>query len=457
MFLVEILSLRMQTQSRTKGLLLTVVSLLFIWGLFYISSLLLKTSKDSNLEYIPSNAEISIRIDGKKMIKNTTYDLLVTSKDQQALDKIMNFITKESENADQKKLGINFLSQIGIFVQPSKQGKLLGVLVNLNEASQFEENGKQLISPSSTIVHNNNVGLILTYLSPNDMISQEELQKIGNEILATKGKNPFENTTNKNLLIEIKSNDSNYGKGKIEISEINNEFIIESNLNASKTIPNNSTYCLKPNGLHVSCAMIPDSYLAAFEQLFPISNKDKLPKIKNISWNYQGMNIQEGGSHNLGFFVQPMTDMLIEFEKPFHLNQHIDFTENFKKWGIQTNLKGLTIGNQNYIVDSLSPTTFFIGINSDNLIKKKNPYLLNIEGDINTLLKISGSESITTFVDMIFPAFATSQDFFKTIENTSIQVKQNGDNINIKGKLKFKKGKFSYTECLRFVLALKGY
>ncbi len=446
----------MQKQSRTKGLLLTFISLLFIWGLFYISSLLLKSSKNSNLRCIPENSEILIRIDGKKLIKNTAYNFLVESKDQQVLDKIINFITKV-ENRETKQLGIDFLSEIGIFVQPLKNGKLLGILVNLNSPSLFEENGRNIIDASTTIIRKDDIGLILNYLTPNEIISQAELQKIGSKILSNNNNKSFENQLKKDLLFEIKSNNPEYGKGTIEISGINNEFIIESNLKASKHNTNNSTYCLKPNGLHVSCAMIPDNYVAAFEQLFPISNKEKLPKIKNISWNYQGMNIQEGGSHNLGFFVQPMTDMLIEFDKPFHLNKHVNFTENFKKWGIQTNIKGMVIGKQNYIVDSLSPTTYFIGINSDNLIKKQNPYLLNIEGDINTLLKISGSESITTFVDMIFPAFTTSQDFFKTIENTSIQVKQTGEKIHIKGKLKFKKGKFSYTECLRFILALKGY
>ena len=43
------------------------------------------------------------------------------------------------------------------------------------------------------------------------------------------------------------------------------------------------------------------------------------------------------------------------------------------------------------------------------------------------------------------------------VENTSIQIKQKGSQIKIKGKLKFKKNKYSYTECLRFMLALKGY
>ena len=60
----------MQTQSRTKGLILTIVSLSFIWGLFYISSLLLSTSENENLSYLPTNSEINLRIDGKKLIKN---------------------------------------------------------------------------------------------------------------------------------------------------------------------------------------------------------------------------------------------------------------------------------------------------------------------------------------------------------------------------------------------------
>ena len=446
----------MQTQSRTKGLILTVVSLSFIWGLFYISSLLLSTSENTNLSYLPSNSEINLRIDGKKLIKNTAYNVLVDSKDKDALTQVINFITKEEENADQKRLGIDLLSDIGVFVQPYKEGKLIGVLVNLNSSSLFEQNGKRFEDGNSIIAQNGNVGLFLTNLST-ELISENELRKHGAELLTKNGKNPFLNSSNKELLVEIQSNDPKLGKGTIGISGDNNSFTIESTMIASVLTSSSSRYCLKPKGLHVSCAMVPDNYIPAFEQLFPISNKDKLPRIKNISWNYQGPNIQEGGDHNLGFYVQPLTDMLVEFEKPFHLSQHINYTENFKKWGIKTKERALIIGNQKYIVDSLSPTTFFIGINSTNLIKKNNPYLLNIEGDINSLLKISGSESITTFVEMIFPAFSTSKDFFQSIENTSIRVTQKGKNIQIKGKLNFKKDKFSYTECLRFALALKGY
>ncbi len=446
----------MQTQSRTKGLILTVVSLFFIWGLFYISSLLLRTSENNNLSYIPSNSEVTLRIDGKKLIKNTAYNVLVDSKDKNALSQIMNFITKEEENGEQKRLGINLLSDIGIFVQPYKKGKLIGVLVNLNSSTMFEQNAKRFEDGNTVTAQNGSVGLFLTNLSA-DLIAEDELRKYGNQILTKNGVNPFLNSKKNNLLIEIKSNDQKLGKGTIEISEENNAFTIESTMNAKEMIYSNSSYCLKPAGLHLSCAILPDNYIPAFEQLFPISNKDKLPKIKNISWNYQGMNIQEGGDHNLGFYVQPLTDMLVEFEKPFHLSQHIDYTENFKKWGIKTRERELIIGKQKYIVDSLSPTTFFIGINSTNLIKKSNRYLLNIEGDINSLLKISGSESITTFVEMIFPAFSSSKDFFQSVENTSIRVTQKGKTIRIKGKLNFKKDKFSYTECLRFVLALKGY
>ena len=328
--------------------------------------------------------------------------------------------------------------------------------MNLNSSSLFEQNGKRFEDGNSIIAQNGNVGLFLTNLST-ELISENELRKHGVELLTKNGKNPFLNSSNKELLVEIQSNDPKLGKGTIGISGNYNSFTIESTMIASVLTSSSSRYCLKPKGLHVSCAMVPDNYIPAFEQLFPISNKDKLPRIKNISWNYQGTNIQEGGDHNLGFYVQPLTDMLVEFEKPFHLSQHINYTENFKKWGIKTKERSLIIGNQKYIVDSLSPTTFFIGINSTNLIKKNNPYLLNIEGDINSLLKISGSESITTFVEMIFPAFSTSKDFFQSIENTSIRVTQKGKNIQIKGKLNFKKDKFSYTECLRFALALKGY
>jgi hypothetical protein len=447
----------MQIQSRFKGLLAIVISLLFIWGLFYISSLFLKSSINTNLKYFPKDAEITIRLDGKKLVENVAYDLLCVSKDQPVIDKLINYVTQESKDGNVKKIGIDFLSEIGVFVKPVKNGKIIGVLVNLNDPNEFKENAPSITNAVVAISSKDNVGVLLSYLSPNKILSEKELQDIANEIITEKTENPFKSTINQNVLAEIKADNPIFGKGTIAISEANNTFTFESTLLAKKSIPNNSTYCLKPVGLHVSCAMIPDNYLTVFEQLFPLINKEQLPKIKAISWNYQGLNIQEGGAHNLGFFVQPLTDMLIEFEKPFHLNKHIQYKENFDKWGIKTSLKGLTIGNQKYIVDSLSPTSYFIGIHANNLLKRENPYLLNIEGDMADLLKISGSESISTFIEMIFPAFTSSQDFFKSIENTSIQIKQKGSQIKIKGKLKFKKNKYSYTECLRFMLALKGY
>ena len=447
----------MQTQSRFKGLLAILISLLFIWGLFYVSSLFLKSSINTNLAYFPKDAEISMRIDAKNLAKNVANDLLFSSKNQVVLDKLINYITQESKDGNVKKIGIDFLSEIGVFVKPIKNGKIIGVLVNLKSPKDFKENAPKITNTVVAISENDNVGVLIYYLSPNEILTDSDLQKIANAIIYKKTTNPFKNSISENTIVEIKANNSIFGKGSIAILEENNAFTFESTLQVKNGISNNTTYCLKPSGLHVSCAMIPDNYIAVFEQVFPILNKEQLPKIKAISWNYQGLNIQEGGTHNLGFFVQPMTDMLIEFEKPFHLNKHIQYTENFDKWGIKTNSKGLLIGNQEYIVDSLSPTSYFIGKNASNLLKRNNPYLLNIEGDMADLLKISGSESISTFVEMIFPAFTSSQDFFKSIENTSIQIEQKGTKIKIKGKLKFKKNKYSYTECLRFMLALKGY
>jgi hypothetical protein len=447
----------MQTQSRFKGLLAILISLLFVWGLFFVSSLFLKSSINTNLAFFPKDAEITMRIDGKKLAQNVANDLLFYSKDQIVLDKLINYITQESKAGSVNKIGIDFLSEIGVFVKPIKNGKIIGLLVNLKSPKDFKENAPKITNTVVAISENDNVGVLIYYLSPNEILTDSDLQKIANAIIHKKTTNPFLNPTSENTIIEIKSINSTLGKGSIAISEENNAFTFESTLQAKNVIPNNTSYCLKPNGIHVTCAMIPDNYIDAIEKIFPILNKEQLPKIKEISWNYEGLNIQEGGTHNLGFFVQPMTDMLIEFDKPFHLNKHIQYTENFDKWGIKTNSKGLLIGNQTYTIDSLSPTTYFIGNNASNLLKRNNPYLLNIEGDLAHLFKISGSESISTFVEMIFPAFTSSKEFFKTIENTSIQIKQKGTKIKIKGKLKFKKNKYSYTECLRFMLALKGY
>ena len=98
----------MQTQSRFKGLLAILISLIFIWGLFYVSSLFLKSSINTNLAYFPEDAEITMRIDGKKLAKNVANDLLFSSKDQVVLDKLINYITQESKDGNVKKIGIDF-------------------------------------------------------------------------------------------------------------------------------------------------------------------------------------------------------------------------------------------------------------------------------------------------------------------------------------------------------------
>ena len=110
----------MQIQSRFKGLLAILISLLFIWGLFCICSLFLKSSINTNLKYFPKDAEITIRLDGKKLVENVAYDLLCVSKDQPVIDKLINYVTQESKDGNVKKIGIDFLSEIGVFVKPVK-------------------------------------------------------------------------------------------------------------------------------------------------------------------------------------------------------------------------------------------------------------------------------------------------------------------------------------------------
>jgi len=447
----------MQKQSRFKGLLAIFISLLFIWGLFYLSYLLLKSSTDTNLTYLPKDAEIIIHIDGRKLAKNVASDLLFTSQDKVVVDKLIKFINKETEDGFVQKTGIDFFSEIGFFVKTINNDKIIGVLVNVKSSEKFIQNASKMTNAVVAYSDKENVGVLIFKVSPTNKLTHNELQKLANKILLGKSSNPFKNSSHENALVEINTNNSMFGKGSISITEENNSFILESTLQTKKAAKNTTTYLLKPKGLHLSCAMIPNDYFRIFENFLPISNKNQLPKLKSLSCNYAGLHIQEGGNHDLGFYVQPMTEMLIEFEQPFHLNQHIQFKDKFVKWGIKTNEKGLTIGRKSYVVDSLSPTSYFIGINTSNLIKQKNPYLLNMEGNLSNVLKISGSESISTFVEMIFPAFNPSKDFFKSIENTSIQMKEIGSHIQTKGQLKFKKNKYAYTECVRFMLALKGY
>ena len=71
----------MKNKSKLKQFLNSIVLLSFLWILFFISKFTFEEEKNNNLNYIPSDAEVAVRINSNELIKSSLFSILFESKD----------------------------------------------------------------------------------------------------------------------------------------------------------------------------------------------------------------------------------------------------------------------------------------------------------------------------------------------------------------------------------------
>lgn len=443
----------MQNKIRNRRLILPLLGIIAMWCLVMVYYILSKPSDTQNLQYLPTNAEIKMRVDLRRIGEKSAADLLFDSKDKSVLsilDSLMQATLKDTSNT--KKMGVELLSNVGLFVDYTEKGAWFGVLLNLKDKELFQ----QFINKNPTIqknaAYNENVGGI-AYFIPTNKKSSQDSKKYLSEIFKNKHDNPFTQKVDSDVVIELISKESSnanypFGNGYMAISIHDHEISLAGELETRLNTPILAKHSLTPKGLHLSYSGIPKSTWKQLNE-FSIKNNIRIPTVESFSMNYNGMNLEEGGDQ--GFYVQPSIDLLLTFHDTIQKDTLLKPLYGLKNWGVKENKEGITIGSKRYVIKTLDEKTIFIGTEPANISSNSPKTIYSLKGDLKTITSVKGAGFILSFLE-VMPPFAASKQLFESLENTSFEMKQTKNKLTVEGSLKFKKNKFALTEIIRFGL-----
>jgi hypothetical protein len=456
----------MKIKHNIKTLLTSLVLLAFLWVAFFITQLINKAPEHKNEYFIPDNATFAIKLDSRKLVNKTLYTLLFEGRDEQTIKKIQEIISTPREQ--RKSLGINFLSDAILFSNPFKNGKIVIVSVNLSNPSNFENNIPELLNQNQVVKVIDNVGFILTYISPDN---QENIDKKEITTFFAKNIEPLSNNTNSRFKM-IKEDGSffqSYSKGNLfgtstcfnssnfqfnlienEIG-MNGEFGISPNKNSNVLVAD-KILTPKKGYFHFSSGIIPKSIQDTISSYAFKAGID-IPKLKSISLNYGGINIK---MNNEGMSVLPDMDLLLEFSSNYSISNFLKQDTLLSKIGGKVANNILVISGKKYFVNQLNAKTIAIS-GSENLaiVSNKKSELFGIKGNVSSLLKIEGGGMIVSLLEMV-PAFKASKELFSNLEDVNITLnKTNAKKAKLKGSISFKKDHFIMNEMMKFILEMQ--
>ena len=85
----------MGKKNTVKRILTSLLLLSFLWIVFFITRFVFEKSENTNLNFIPNNANMALRIDGKELIKSSLFSIFFESRDEKTIDKIKEFIESQ--------------------------------------------------------------------------------------------------------------------------------------------------------------------------------------------------------------------------------------------------------------------------------------------------------------------------------------------------------------------------
>lgn len=405
-----------------------VSTLLFLTWFSY--SLFIKLNKEAtaeNLNLIPSNAALVLRLDAKTIVQESISDIFFNQENDELYQLIKDKL-KHSSNEDKTELGVDYLSEVIAFVIPYHNGKILGISFNLSNKEQFEIFTKEKLSAEQTAIVKNNVGYIF-HFQPNDptlSVPKEEIKQYvsglkyeKNEAISKKlSHEEIADIYTQSTLFDqsslYKSSNAHIKLGKSEIS-------LTGEIELKKAIDAHPTFVNHPKGLNISSAFFPNiinDSIAAYSAKHGVI----FPKIKHLSINYQGAAF---GDLANDFGIIPTLNTVIEFQKPFDFLSYLKSNASNLYSGISFKNNQLIYQNTAYFVKQLSPTSVYVGLDQEPKIVRNSPKIIEFSGDLNALFNLKNGDFIFTVLEMN-PYFSPMRKFIEHTDRVSFVVQKSG-------------------------------
>ena len=254
----------MTKKNKIKSVVTSLLLVSFLWILFFIVRFAYEESDKTNLNYIPKNAIIALKIDGKELIKSSFSSILFESQDENTIRKIREFIqTQDFEN--KKYDGLNILSQIVVFSAPLKNGDVLGFSLNLEDPDAFKSVIGESKNKNQFVEVIDNVGFILIALNESS-ISNADLSTYFTKHIKNNSqrKSNFSKTNNSSIQVYTKGKlfgeSSCFNSSQINLQMLKSGFELDGDFTIAKStienIPSKTLLKTSKNNFHFSSSII---------------------------------------------------------------------------------------------------------------------------------------------------------------------------------------------------------
>lgn len=422
-----------------------------LWFVYAVLSITSEEAASENLDYIPENATLVYRIDGRTFLKQALTTMLLH--EDQDLSEMIRELSKNATSDNLKPLGISFESEIAYFQVNEDSSVLTGFLFNLNNPRVFKKNIRDFVSDNVAISCQHNVGLIL--VGDPSLISQKRLQSKADGYLGRKSNFATRNKINSENSVFTVWNKSTDGTNTTFSATVNGQqfnFTGELKLRNKMVTQDN---VLAPDGIHISTAIVP-SFVSGFIRSTLKVNSSEMPDISSISMNYYGMKFISDPE----FFMAPEINMWINFTDTVSLDSVF---KNFNLGPPQPKLafRILEVYGESYIVQKKGKSS--IGIFSGSQLDKHSKTLetdfsyqaFRITGDPKYLFHIEGDGLIKQLLNLS-PSIQASRKLVAQIKELDITAKPyKNDTYKIEGYIELKKGEFPLNALFKFLIQSK--
>jgi hypothetical protein len=412
------------------------IGLLFLLGvlliLFYFTHVLLITPKQDQLNYIPQDAELVVRINSRNMIDKTFQSLLLDNDDRKLINELYKKLIQTSKSGKKPMdLGIDYQSDIVVFKMPYKTAYVIGFLLKLNHVDAFEKSVGTDVTAQQVAITHNDVGLILTYFG-NERKHEDaiEIQQLADTILSNsmaKQKAPKHSES----LISIGGKNNN-----LDFSIEENLIDFNGSLSPKNELKSTTQKHLKAKGFHLSA-----SHISELEALLPKSSIDFM------SFNFLGY----GKKTNDGF-PSVQFELLVGFTSKTDV---LAILKDTFKLELRVNESGdeISILGQTYFYKQLDDRTCYIGSTKNPEFETKaSSTLLRIKGKPSSFFAYKSGSVLLNMLE-INPKFHASKQLALKTNTVDVTLELNKNKqIDVSGKIIFQKGTYPINEITRFLL-----
>ena len=429
----------MRSSNKIKSIVFNLCTLIGMWLIFLISTIVLKHQKTELFKYIPKQYEYYGEINNQLINRKIANQLLFESPNDSLFIQFSEFINQINNNPS-KKTGINFLSNIIFFKAVINNTPVISFLFDLDDSSQFNQHK---FAESIYSFSQDGVGLILFPLKSEP---KTKFAQIASTIYKNDNKQFF-NKIKKNELIGIQYKTS---KHQLKVLDQKDGISIIGSIKDSKVKRGDELSFTNSNtSIHLTANCLPD-LISNYLQEKINQQLNHTPLIKGLSINYKGLEIKEGEEDD--FSILPKIDAHFLLDSSISQKRFLKIFEPISNISIDTLTNFFKIGDKKYSY-KLNENHLYFGENTLKFQTKTTENLFQLKGNIPSLFTIKGPSFITGFIEML-PPYYISKRYADNIKYVKIRINKNNKKslTLVDGYIKMKHPKNIYNETLKMFL-----